>query len=145
MTFPKGRSPACRTLSRPLAGVGNVYLYESSGVFNMSRVEVMGSTRFNSKVSLNAAYGLGRARSDTDGVNSFPADPYDLGGEYGLPESTTYGLFVVNRDGTTEQVGTWRALRGRTMQLTAGTASRRSQISSVEVRTADGRPVLKLT
>jgi hypothetical protein len=77
-------APLPVTLTRPLAGVGNVYLYESSGVFNMSRLEVMGSTRFNSKVSLNAAYGFGRARSDTDGVNSFPADPYDLGGEYGV-------------------------------------------------------------
>jgi hypothetical protein len=77
-------APLPGALARPLAGVGNVYLYESSGVFNMSRLEVMGSTRFNSKVSLNAAFGLGRARSDTDGVNSFPADPYDLGGEYGV-------------------------------------------------------------
>jgi hypothetical protein len=68
---------------RSLAGVGNVYEYESSGIFNMSRLEVIGSTRFNRKVSLNAAYGLGSAKSDTDGVNSFPANPYDLSGEYG--------------------------------------------------------------
>jgi hypothetical protein len=68
---------------RPLSDVGNVYAYESSGTFNMTRLEVIGSTRFNRKVSLNAAYGLGRAKSDTDGVSSFPADPYDLSGEYG--------------------------------------------------------------
>lgn len=69
--------------ARPLAGLGNVYAYESSGKFNMTRLEVIGATRLNQKVSLNAAYGLGSAKSDTDGVNSFPADPYDLSGEYG--------------------------------------------------------------
>ncbi len=56
----------------------------------------------------------------------------------------TYGLFVVNRDGSAEQVGTWSALDGRTMRLTAATAARRADIASVEVRTTDGRPVLKL-
>jgi hypothetical protein len=69
--------------ARPLPGVGNVYLYESSGNFNMSRLEVLFATRFSRKVTLNAVYGLGRARSDSDGVNTFPADSYDLGGEYG--------------------------------------------------------------
>jgi hypothetical protein len=67
----------------PLAGVGGVYLYESSGTFNTSRLEVIGSTRFSKRVSLNLTYGLGKAKSDTDGVNSFPADPYDLSTEYG--------------------------------------------------------------
>jgi hypothetical protein len=65
-------------------------------------------------------------------------------GEYKLPRSVTYVLFVVDRDGKSEEVGTWRALDGRTMRLTAATAARRSDIASVEVRTTDGRPVLKL-
>jgi hypothetical protein len=64
--------------------------------------------------------------------------------EYQMPRSVTYVLFVVNRDGSTEQVGTWRALDGRTMRLTAGTAASRDDIRSVEVRTVTGRPVLKL-
>jgi hypothetical protein len=66
------------------------------------------------------------------------------GGEYHLPSSMTYALIVVERDGKTEQVGTWKALLGKTMRLTAGTAASRDQIVSVEVRTTDGRPVLKL-
>lgn len=65
-------------------------------------------------------------------------------GEYQLPRRVTYGLFVINRDGSTEQVGTWQALDGRTMRLSAATAARRADIASVEVRTTDGRPVLKL-
>ena len=66
-------------------------------------------------------------------------------GEYQLPRRVTYGLFVVNRDGSAEQVGTWRALDGRTMRLTAATAAERDDIAAVEVRTVDGRPVLRLT
>ena len=66
------------------------------------------------------------------------------GGEYHTPPAVTYGLYVVNRDGSAEQVGTWRAVDGRTMRVTAATAARRADIASVEVRTTDGRPVLRL-
>ncbi|MGN6577041.1 MAG: hypothetical protein ACTHKG_15300, partial [Nocardioides sp.] len=59
--------------------------------------------------------------------------------------AASYALFVLTRDGGAEQVATWRALPGRTMTLTAATAATRDQITSVEVRTADGQPVLKLT
>jgi hypothetical protein len=62
-----------------------------------------------------------------------------------LPPRVTYALVVRTRDGRTEQVGTWRSLEGRTMRLTAGTSSPRNQIASVQVRTAEGRPVLELT
>jgi anti-sigma factor RsiW len=59
--------------------------------------------------------------------------------------AASYALVVVTRDGRAEQVATWRALPGRTMTLTAATSATREQIASVEVRTADGQPVLKLT
>jgi Putative zinc-finger len=65
-------------------------------------------------------------------------------GGYGRPRTVTYGLFVVNRDGSAEQVGTWRALDGRTLRLTAATAAERDDIAAIEVRTVDGRAVLKL-
>ena len=61
------------------------------------------------------------------------------------PHATTYSMVVHTRDGRTEQVATWRALPGRTMQLTAATAAPRADITSVEVRAADGAPVLRLT
>lgn len=56
----------------------------------------------------------------------------------------TYSLFVHTRDGRTEEVGTWRSVEGKTMRLAAATAERRSDIASVEVRTASGTPVLRL-
>ena len=67
-----------------------------------------------------------------------------VAGEYGRPAST-YALFVNTRDGRTEQVATWGSLPGKTMRLVAATAAHRKDIKSVEIRTSDGRPVLKMT
>lgn len=64
--------------------------------------------------------------------------------EYQLPPAVDYMLFVRTRDGRTEQVGSWRSVGGRTMQLSAATAASREDIASVEVRAPDGRVVLTL-
>lgn len=57
----------------------------------------------------------------------------------------SYSMVVRTRGGGTEQVATWRALPGRTMHLSAATATGREEISSVEIHGADGTPVLRLT
>ncbi len=64
--------------------------------------------------------------------------------EYELPDEIDYLLFVRTRDGRTEQVGSWRSVGGTTMQVPAATSVVRAHIASVEVRTADGRVVLRL-
>ena len=64
---------------------------------------------------------------------------------YSEPRWDSYSLFVRTRDGRAEQVASWLGLPGRTMTLDAATASRWGDIASVEVRTADGQAVLKLT
>jgi predicted anti-sigma-YlaC factor YlaD len=64
--------------------------------------------------------------------------------EYGVPAGATYAMVVLARHGQVEQVGTWRSLPDRTMRLTAATAFSRTDIRFVEVRTADGKPVLRL-
>ncbi len=69
---------------------------------------------------------------------------YTGGGEYGTPPSQTYAMFIHTRGGQVLEVATWRALPGKTMRLEAATATSRTDITSVEVRTADGKPVLKL-
>ena len=48
------------------------------------------------------------------------------------------------REGAVEQVATWKGLPGRTMRLTGATATGRTDITTVEVRTSDGRVVLTL-
>lgn len=63
---------------------------------------------------------------------------------YPEPPKRTYSMVVHTRDGRAEQVATWRALPGRTMQLMAATSAAPGDITSVEVRAADGEPVLRL-
>jgi hypothetical protein len=65
--------------------------------------------------------------------------------EYELPPEVDYTLYVRTRDGRAERLGSWRSVDGRAMQLTAGTAASAEELDSVEVRTADGRAVLRLT
>jgi len=62
-----------------------------------------------------------------------------------LPPTVDYVIVVRTDDGRTERVGSWRSVNGKTMNLTAGTAATARDISSVEVRTADGRVVLTKT
>jgi hypothetical protein len=65
------------------------------------------------------------------------------GSPYSVPPSTTYALVVRTREGRSQQVATWRALPGKTMQVAGATAVARNDIAAVEVRTADGSPVLQ--
>ena len=66
------------------------------------------------------------------------------GSGYDGESAGAYALVVHTREGGVEQVATWKALPGRTMRLSGATATGRSDITSVDVRTADGRVVLTL-
>ncbi len=68
---------------RPIAGVGNIYQYESSGRFNQNQMVVSFNNRLSRKFSLFSTYVLNYANGDTDGANTFPANQYDLSREYG--------------------------------------------------------------
>ena len=61
-----------------------------------------------------------------------------------LPGEVDYLLFVTTEDGRTEQVGSWRSVDGTTMEVPAATSVGRDDIADVEVRTTDGRVVLRL-
>lgn len=60
-------------------------------------------------------------------------------------EGGSYALVVHTTDGHEQRVATWHGLPGRTMQLTAATAARSADISSVELTALDGAPLLELT
>jgi hypothetical protein len=79
-----------RNINAPLNGVrplgnapGDIYEYESNGVFNQNQLIFMVNTRFSTKYTIFANYSLGRAHSNTDGAGTFPANQYDLSDEYG--------------------------------------------------------------
>ncbi|MGB8509513.1 MAG: TonB-dependent receptor [Pyrinomonadaceae bacterium] len=71
------------TGTRPLGNIGNVFQYESSGVFNQYQLVFNAYTNVSSRLSLFGSYILNNARSDTDGADSFPADSFNLSNEYG--------------------------------------------------------------
>ncbi len=73
----------CNNAPRPLAGQGNIYQFESSGVLNQQQLILNFRTTVSQKISVFGNYRFGFANSDTDGAGSFPAYSYDLSNEYG--------------------------------------------------------------
>ncbi|HEV2915157.1 MAG TPA: carboxypeptidase-like regulatory domain-containing protein [Pyrinomonadaceae bacterium] len=118
---------------RPLGDIGNIFQYESSGRFNQNQLIVSANNRFSRKFTLFATYTWNRAMSDTDGVNTFPADQYDLSTEYGrssqdirhrfflggslnaLPWGIRLSPFVVANSGRPFNITTGRDTNGDTL------------------------------
>lgn len=94
------------------------------------------------EVPVSASLGLEQVKWGTRLLLTCTYEPAAV--KYDLPRTVDYTLFVRTREGTTEQVGSWRSAGGTTMHLAAATAADRADISSVEVRTVDGRVVLRL-
>jgi len=66
----------------PLGRPGLLALMESSGLYNQNQFIVNVNSKVNRDVSLAGSYTYGRANSDTDGLGTFPANPYSMQGEY---------------------------------------------------------------
>ena len=73
----------------------NIFEYESSGRYNQNQFIVNFNSRLHRNASVNAFYVLSKANSDTDGIGSFPANPYDLSTEYGRASGDIRHRFVM--------------------------------------------------
>ena len=67
----------------PYPGEGPIYEMESTGLYNQNLLLTNINSRLTPKISLFGTYSLAYARSNTDGLNTFPANPYSMEGEYG--------------------------------------------------------------
>jgi hypothetical protein len=67
----------------PLGTPGPVQLMESSGLYNQNQLIANVNSKLNAGLSLFGFYVFNRARSNTDGIATFPANPYNYAGEYG--------------------------------------------------------------
>jgi len=67
----------------PLGRPGQVFLMESAGMYNQNQLIVNVNARVNRDVSVTGSYMYNRAMSNTDGLGTFPANPYSMAGEYG--------------------------------------------------------------
>jgi len=67
----------------PFDRTGPIFLMESSGLYNQNQLIVNVNSKVNGNVSLFGSYVLNYAMSNTDGLSTFPANPYSMAGEYG--------------------------------------------------------------
>jgi hypothetical protein len=82
--FPGTYNPADPTSGiRPLGSIGNIYQYESQGIFKQNQLIVNATLRAGSKVSLFGFYTLNYANSDAGEIDSFPSDQYNIAADYG--------------------------------------------------------------
>jgi hypothetical protein len=68
---------------RPDPARGNIYRFESSGVFKQHQLVVNLNSRFSRQFTLFGNYTLNFARSNTDFAGNFPVNQYDLSNEFG--------------------------------------------------------------
>ena len=102
---------------RPYADEGNLYQFESNGLFNQNQLITNLNLRVSTKASLFGFYSLNFARSNTAGVSSFPSESYDialdygraafdvrnrlfLGGSFALPKGIRLSPFVMANSGS---------------------------------------------
>jgi hypothetical protein len=80
---------------RPIPNAGNIFQYESTGRFNQNQLIFNARSNFIEDVSIFANYSFGKAKSDSDGAGTFPANSYDLSGEYGDASLDIRHRFVI--------------------------------------------------
>jgi Carboxypeptidase regulatory-like domain/TonB dependent receptor len=101
----------------PTGAPGNIFEYESEGIFKQNQFIVNYNVRAGQRVTLFTYYTLNFANSDTSGANSFPSNPYNLladygpsafdvrnraffGGTFGLPYGFSLSPFMIAASGT---------------------------------------------
>ena len=70
---------------RPFGNIGEIYQYESSGRFNQNQLFIGFNNRFSRALTFFSSYSLSKTTNNTDGQGGslFPANSYDLTGEFG--------------------------------------------------------------
>ncbi len=68
---------------RPYGNVGDIYDYQSDGIFKQTQVLVNMNTTVGKVLTLFTRYTYSNAHSDTDGLGTLPSNPYDYAADYG--------------------------------------------------------------
>jgi len=68
---------------RPDPNAGNIYQYNSEGIFKQNQLITNFNIRAGAKLSLFGFYSLNFANGNTSGASSFPSNQYDLSADYG--------------------------------------------------------------
>ncbi len=68
---------------RPIPNEGNIFQYQSEGIFKQNQLILNSSIRMGARLSAFGYYTLTYANSDTAGSGYFPSNPYDPAEDYG--------------------------------------------------------------
>jgi hypothetical protein len=71
----------------PLGNPNPVFQMESSGLYNQTQLITNFNSQASKNISLFGSYLFNHAKSNTDGLGTFPANPHSMEGEYG-PSAT---------------------------------------------------------
>ncbi len=80
---PVDPTTGVRVLSVTEPNAGNIFQYQSEGIFKQNQLIVNGSIRMGTKLTLFGYYVLNYSDSDTSGTGSFPSIPGDPQEDYG--------------------------------------------------------------
>ncbi len=81
--------------SGPYGSVGDIYDYQSTGIYKQTQILVNVNTAVGRWLSLFGRYGHGDAHSDTDGLGTQPADPYNFAADWGRSSlDVVHSLFI---------------------------------------------------
>lgn len=80
-----GQAPPASGISggRPYGDIGDIYDFQSDGIFKQTMVLVNVNSTVGRWLTLFGRYSHNDAHSDTDGITTLPADPYDFAADWG--------------------------------------------------------------
>jgi hypothetical protein len=68
---------------RPYGNIGDIYNYESDGIFKQTQLLVNVNSQAGKWLRLFGRYSYSNAHSDTDGLGTLPANPYNFAADWG--------------------------------------------------------------
>ncbi len=68
---------------RPFGDVGDIYNMQSDGIFKQTQIIIGVNSQVDKWLTLFGRYSHNNAHSDTDGVSTLPADPYNFAADWG--------------------------------------------------------------
>ncbi len=79
----RGTANSNNVCCRPFGDIGDIYDYQSDGIFKQTQVMVGVNSQVGKWLTLFSRYSHSNAHSDTDGLGTMPADPYDFAADWG--------------------------------------------------------------
>lgn len=79
----RGTSNSNSVGSRPYGNIGDIYNFESDGIFKQTQVIVGLNSQVGKWLKLFSRYSYSDAHSDTDGLGTLPSNPYNFAQDWG--------------------------------------------------------------